>query len=86
MIHSSRKAWRTITIPSNDYPHSKEKAIATANKVAHELIKNGKSPTQKNQKLTPLRETDNSIINDPFTLNDPFTQLETGKAVGLDDI
>ena len=74
VTHSSRKAWKTIKILSNDYALSKEKANVTANQVAHQLIKNRKSPIQKKEKLTSLPETDNSIISDPFTLR----ELETG--------
>ena len=89
MAHSSWKAWKTIKILSNDYTLSKEKANVTADQVAHQLSKNGKSPIQIKQKLTSLTVTDNSIINDPFTLRElgiGFQQMKSGKAAGLDDI
>ena len=74
VTHSSRRAWKTIKILSNDYALSKEKANVTANQFAHQLIKNGKSSIRKKERLTSLPETDNSIISDPFTLR----ELETG--------
>ena len=76
LTNSSRKAWKTIKILSNDNMLSKEKANVTVNQVAHQLIKNGKSLTQKKRKSTPLPENDHSIINDPFTLRELATGMQ----------
>ena len=50
MTHSSRKTWKTIKILSKNYALFKEEADLSVNQVAHQIIKNEKSPTQQKRK------------------------------------
>ena len=63
--HSSRKAWETIKIFSSDHTISKERTTATANQLAHQLVKYGES-SQKSEKM--------QIISTPTNL--PWPNLK----------
>ena len=88
---NSRKAWNLIGKLNNDNIKSTQQHCnITANKIAHLLLLNGKTPHSVKQ-LKPNLKTDdfNPHFTKPFALQELkccISTLKKGKATGLDNI
>ena len=92
MKHSSRKAWGTMKILSNNNTKACPHPNVTANQVAMQLIENGKTTTKKRNRQIPTNfpmPKETSILDQEFTIDDlanALKDLKNGKASGIDDI
>ena len=90
MIHNSRKAWKTIRKLSNDPTTSNPPCLVSANKVAHQLLVNGRGTMPSKSKrpvLPPATEGDYSRV---YSFSEEeyrkgVAMLKNNKASGRDD-
>ncbi|KAK3870172.1 hypothetical protein Pcinc_011237 [Petrolisthes cinctipes] len=95
LTHNSKKAWKTIKKLNSESNTNTSIPETTPNKVAHQLLLNGKPNNKPRGYKKKLKEDTNKIMNESSTQFPPFSieevdagikTIKLGKAAGIDGI
>ena len=88
LTHSSRKAWNTIKLLSDDHTKADYHSNITADQIAHQLLLNGKrnATFAKQSKPWLKKPTKENNTDSSKELEKGIKALKQGKTAGLDNI